>query len=171
MPEPSRAGTGPHPHHAPEEWRDDGKCIWKSCTVWRSADDFEASSAYPAGRGPRITEPAYLRAGLCPTHRVRLDDTGRCPHAADHDPPKPTDLLTEEVVQQVAEAIDAAPRLALSEELARVAVDAVARWLMASHEDGRPFGDVHGWASRYASYLLRQGQPHEPTDSHIVTMP
>jgi hypothetical protein len=27
--------TGPHPHNWPETWRDDGKCIVKSCHVRR----------------------------------------------------------------------------------------------------------------------------------------
>lgn len=31
-----QAGVGPHPHNAPEQWRDDGKCIWKSCPVHRT---------------------------------------------------------------------------------------------------------------------------------------
>lgn len=30
-----RPMTGPHPHNWPESWRDDGKCIVKSCGVWR----------------------------------------------------------------------------------------------------------------------------------------
>jgi hypothetical protein len=30
----SDAMTGPHPHGMPETWRDDGKCIVRSCPVW-----------------------------------------------------------------------------------------------------------------------------------------
>lgn len=29
------AGHPDHPHGAPERWREDGKCIWKSCKVHR----------------------------------------------------------------------------------------------------------------------------------------
>jgi len=32
-----RAGTGPHPHNGVETvWRDDGKCIFKNCHVYRA---------------------------------------------------------------------------------------------------------------------------------------
>lgn len=31
-----RPMTGPHPHNWPETWREDGKCIVKSCGVWRT---------------------------------------------------------------------------------------------------------------------------------------
>lgn len=34
--EPGRPMTGPHPHNVPEVWRDDGKCLVKSCGVYRA---------------------------------------------------------------------------------------------------------------------------------------
>ena len=73
----SLAGSGPHPHHAPEEWRDDGKCIWKSCHHWRSAAEFERW--WPSADKPSHHD--YIHAGICPEHRIRVLPDGRCPEA------------------------------------------------------------------------------------------
>lgn len=44
-------------------------------------------------------------------------------------------------------------------------IEKVCRWFQASHDDGRPLGEIHGWASRYAGYLLAGGDKHRRDES------
>lgn len=36
----------------------------------------------------------------------------------------------------------------------------VIKFLLEAHNDGRTLGERHGWAVRYAQYILNGGQPH-----------
>lgn len=77
--ERNRTGSPQHPHNAPERWRDDGKCIWKSCRHWRTVAEFESHWRQITSTND-IPPGEYILAGLCPEHRgYRLLPDGQCP--------------------------------------------------------------------------------------------